>query len=245
MYKIKADMHTHTVASAHAFSTINEMITFAKKQDLEMIAITEHGVGMLDSPHPWYFNSVISSIPPKVDGVLFVPGVEANIMDYEGTLDMPAETLKKLRWVIASYHDDCAKPGTVEEHTKSYLEIAKNPFVDVIGHCGTDEFRFDYERCIKEFKKHNKIVEINNHSSEARRGSEKNCREIALLCKKYEVPVILSSDAHSCYNVGIVSLASALLESIDFPRELILNLSCDRIIEHIKTKKGIDYSKYK
>ncbi len=38
-----ADLHVHSVASGHAFSTIEETCRQAKKKELELVAITNHG----------------------------------------------------------------------------------------------------------------------------------------------------------------------------------------------------------
>lgn len=38
--KLKVDSHTHTLASAHAYSTILENAQAAAKQDLELLCIT-------------------------------------------------------------------------------------------------------------------------------------------------------------------------------------------------------------
>ena len=39
-------------------------------------------------------------------------GVEANIMDFKGNLDLDEAVLKKMDYVIASLHMPCIKPGT-------------------------------------------------------------------------------------------------------------------------------------
>ena len=36
------DLHTHTIASGHAYNTMNEMIAAAKSRGLEIYGITEH-----------------------------------------------------------------------------------------------------------------------------------------------------------------------------------------------------------
>jgi len=41
--RLLADLHTHTVASGHAFSTITELATAAAGKGLELIAFTDHG----------------------------------------------------------------------------------------------------------------------------------------------------------------------------------------------------------
>lgn len=133
---------------------------------------------------------------------------------------------------------DCLTPGTVEDHTRAYLKLAENPHVDVIGHCGDERFRFDYERVIPVFGREGKIVEINNHSFAIRPGSAENCREIALLCKKHGVRVVVNTDAHFAMEIGQVPQALAMLESIDFPEELVVNADFDRFLALAREKSG-------
>ena len=45
----KMDLHTHTVASGHAYNTRNEMIAAAVEKGLEILAITEHAPAMQGS----------------------------------------------------------------------------------------------------------------------------------------------------------------------------------------------------
>jgi len=241
-FTIAADMHTHTLASDHAFSTSLELITYAKMRGIKMIAITDHAPGQEDAPLIGHFSSMNINMPKKVDGVYVVPGIEANIMDHDGNVDVSEKVLKSMPWVIASYHIDCVAPGTIEDHTRAYLNIAQNPYIDVIGHSSTPEYRYDYEKCILAFKEHNKLVEINNHVFDYKPESAGNCKEIALLCKKHEVPIVVSTDAHICFQVGSVDHAAKMLSEIDFPPHLLVNREVGPVIARIKEKRGIDYS---
>ncbi len=243
MIQIYADTHTHTVASTHAFSTIMENIRVAKEKGIRAIASTDHAPAIPDGAHLWHFNN-IWSVPDYVDGVLVLKGVETNILDFDGNLDISQKMLEGLDWVVASCHSPVIPPKDEQAQTHLWLEIAKNPDVDVIGHSGNPKFLYDYERCIKAFKEYGKIVEINAHSFQpgTRPGSPKNCAEIAKLCAKYQVPVIVNSDAHFCYEIGAVERATAMLEEIDFPRELILNADYDRFFETVQKKVKRDLS---
>ncbi|MPM85515.1 putative phosphatase YcdX [bioreactor metagenome] len=184
----------------------------------------------------------MTCLPKYIQGVRVLGGVEANIMDYNGSLDMPVYILEKLDWVIASMHESHLPSTTTQNHSQAWIEIAKNPHVDLIGHCGDDRFRFDYEKVIKVFKEYNKILEVNNHSFIAREGSKKNCVELSKLCMKYEVPILLTSDAHFCLSVGDVSESIEMLEEINFPNKLILNTDYDVLISEIKRLRGRDFS---
>lgn len=115
---------------------------------------------------------------------------------------------------------------------------AKNPHIDVIGHCGDENYRFDYNRVIPEFAKYGKIVEINAASYRSRPTSVKNCVEIARLCTKYNVPLVLSSDAHFAGNVGEVSDAIRIVTEANVPEELILNADASRFAEKLTKMTG-------
>lgn len=65
-------------------------------------------------------------------------------------------------------------------------------------------------------------------------GSRENCRDIALICKKLGTKIVVSSDAHNCYQIGIFDHAIAMLEEIDFPEELIMNVNGARFLAFLK-----------
>lgn len=53
MYPV--DLHMHTVASTHAYSTLHDYIAEAKRKGIKLFAITDHGPDMADAPHYWHF----------------------------------------------------------------------------------------------------------------------------------------------------------------------------------------------
>ena len=239
MYRLIADTHCHTTASTHAFSTLLENARYAADIGLKVLAITDHGPKNADAPHPWYFNNLPRSVPRELCGITILRGVEADIMDFEGTLDLSRETLSKLDWVVVSYHHCNCPVGTAAQHTNAYLKVAQVPEVDVIGHSGSPDYVYDYDAGIKAFREYGKLVEINQNSFRVRKQNIKNCTEIARLCKKYRVPVVVNSDAHFCTQIGMVDDAMQMLEEIDFPKDLILNLDLDRFREYLLKKRDL------
>ena len=55
-------------------------------------------------------------------------------------------------------------------------------------------------------------------------------------CKKYQVPVIMDSDAHFDLLIGEFDLARELLTKLDFPEELVLNHSVDAVKKYVNRK---------
>ena len=234
--KVIADLHTHSLASDHAYSTLLENVLHASKIGLEVLALTDHAPALIDAPHMWHFSTMKSTLPKYIEGVRILSGVELNILDFDGNIDLPDNILKNLDVVIASCHESVLSAGSIEEHTKMWLNIAKNPLIKIIGHSGNPIYSYNVEAVIKEFKKYEKIVEINAHSVISRKGSEKNCLEIAKMCKKYEVPIVVNSDAHIALSVGDVNWSMELLKSIDFPSHLNLSLNKEDLFKHLSIK---------
>lgn len=236
MIRITVDTHTHTNVSSHAFSSLEENLAAAAKKGLEGIAMTNHGPDLGDGPVWFHFNSA-KVLPRWINGIRLLPGAEANIMDKKGTLDIENKLLKHLELVIASFHTPCFPPNSlIEDVTEAWLNVMDNEYVHVLGHMGDGRYMCDYEAVVKKAKETGKIIEINNHSFRVRAGSDVNCKRIALLCKKYSVPVVLSTDAHFSAEIGEVPASIRLMEEIDFPEELILNTSLKKLCDYLKVE---------
>lgn len=235
--KILVDTHTHTSASAHAYSTLEENVRHAADIGLEAIAMTNHAPGMPDAPHIWHFMNMAANIPREIGGVKILYGVEADIMDTDGTLDIEAGVLSMLDVVIASMHRDTFTPQTRKAHTQAYLNVLQNPYVDIIGHSGSPDYEYNVDTVLAMAKKEGKMIEINNNSHLVRRGNIENCKHIAQRCMELGVYVVVGSDAHISCNVGNFSEAVNMLSEIGFPEELIANTSLDKFLSILRQRK--------
>jgi putative hydrolase len=235
--KYALDVHTHTIASGHAYSTLMENARAASEKGIKVLGTTEHGINMPHSPHIWYFNNY-KVLPREMYGVIMLYGTEANIIDYDGNLDMDDCTLDNMDIVIGSIHDEVYKIGSIEENTSAFINMIKNGKVDIIGHLGNPVVPVDFEQIIKCAIKNDVLIEINNSSfTTSRIGSLRNCTEIAELCKKHGAELIINSDAHFCTKIGEFTEAVNMLESINFPEKLIINKDPDLLLLKLK-KKG-------
>ena len=233
--KYVVDTHTHTVDAGHAYSTWFENIKWASENGVEVLATTEHGPTMPGGPHIFFFNN-LKVLPREMYGVIHLKGCEANIIDYDGNLDIPEETQKKLDIIIASLHDVTIESGSLEQNTNALLNVMENPLVDILGHIGNPQFPIYTEEVIKKAKEKNKLIEINNSSFRSRPGSEENCKQVISLCKNLEVNIIINSDAHVCTQIGNFEVAHKLLQENSFPEELIMNTNKDKIINYLMRK---------
>jgi putative hydrolase len=229
------DVHTHTIVSGHAYTTLLENVLEASNNGIEVLGTTEHGPKMPGAPHLFHFGN-LKVIPRELYGVTLINGSEANIVDYGGKLDLPVSIQKRLDIIIASLHDVCIEPGSREENTSALLCAMDNPLVDIIGHSGNPTFPIYEKEVVRKAKEKNVLIEINNSSFMSRPGSEENCRKIAALCRDYKVNVIIGSDAHTCFHIGKFDHARNMLESIGMPEELIMNNEKNKILIYLKNK---------
>src|ERR1039457_1895577 len=180
--KIIADMHTHTISSGHGYSTINELAAEAARKGLLALAITDHGPMLPGGPHIYHF-AAMRFIPKVIAGVRILRGIEANIIDPQGTLDLPESYLRKLDFVMAGLHEGCGfddREGPV--YTEALVNAMKNPLVKAISHPGNPIFSIDLEVVVEAARLNNAALEINNTSfSISRKGSIPNCERLAAL----------------------------------------------------------------
>lgn len=229
--KALIDLHTHTISSGHAFSTLKENIEGAKANGLKVMGISDHAVTMPGTAHPFYFHN-LKVINEEIMGIRVLKGIEANIIDFEGNIDVEEELAKELDYIIASLHGPCLSPGNKEENTKALIKVMDNPHVKVIGHPDDSRFPLDYEKLVLAAKEKNIVFEVNNSSlspKSFRANAAENYKILLELCKIHKVKIILGSDAHIYYDVGRFDNCYRLLKELDFPKQQVLNFNLDSL----------------
>lgn len=219
------DLHCHTISSGHAFSTLKENIDEAKLKGLKVLGISDHAVSMPGTAHEFYFSN-LGVINREINGVRILKGIEANIMDYEGNIDVSKDLCEKLDYVIASLHPPCIKPSSLEDNTRAVIKAIRNPYVKIIGHPDDSRYPLDYKKVVQAAKENNVLIELNNSSLKPqsfRQNAKENYITILNICREQRVKIILSSDAHIYYEVGEFSYALSLLEEVNFPESLVAN----------------------
>jgi putative hydrolase len=221
--KIAIDTHTHSVASGHAYSTVYELALGARKSRLAGFVLTDHGPA-LGSTHPYHFGN-LRILPDRIRGVRFYKGVEANILDAEGRLDMSAQDLAKLHFSYAGLHELCLEPASEADNTRALVAALRNPFVDAVSHPGNPRYPVDIEAVVAAARESGKAIEINNGSFRVRQDSAERCAAFAELCAKTGTLVVCGSDAHYWSDVGRLDVARALIERSGIRREQLVNSS--------------------
>lgn len=234
------DVHVHTTASGHAYSTLTEVIAAAKRKNLELIGIADHAPHMPGGTHDFYFIN-FPGIDRNAYGIKLVMGAELNIIDYSGSTDLPAQVLKRLDYAIASLHDQCINAGTLEENTAALIGAMRNPHVVIIGHPDNPRYPVDFDAVVRAAKDSGVLLEVNSSSYTAphRAGSDVKAKLMLAACKKYGAEIIIGSDAHVEFNVGNHAAAHKILADNNFPEELVINSSVEKFFERVAYRKSL------
>ena len=219
------DVHMHTIASVHAYSTLREMITAGKENGLSLVGISDHGPKMPGAFHEFYFCN-FKVIRPEAYGIDVVMGAELNILDFSGSTDLREDLLARLDYAIASLHDPCIRPGTREQNTAALIGAMRNPHVKIIGHPDNPAYPVDFDQLAQAANEHHVLLEVNNSSYQpngSRRGSRELSQDLLTACKRHGTMVIMGSDAHIDLDVGNHTCSKEMLEQAGFPEELVIN----------------------
>lgn len=229
------DVHTHTIASGHAYNTMTEMIRAAQEKKLQVYGITEHAPKMPGSCSDFYFHN-LKVVPRKHGDLELLLGVELNILDEKGTVDLDEPYLGRMDVVVASLHIPCITPGSREWNTQCVVNAMKNPHINIIGHPDDGRYPLDYEALVQAAKETHTLLEVNNNSLDPtgfRQNTRENDAEMLRLCMKYRVPVIMGSDAHYHGDILNHGRAVSLLEELQFPEELVVNTDKEKLYPYI------------
>jgi putative hydrolase len=228
--KLVADLHIHTVASGHAYSTIEEYVAQARKIGLKAIAITDHGPAMPGAPHAYHFQN-LGMVPEKHQGIRIYRGIESNVTDDQGSIDLPEQWLTPIDIVYVAMHPRCGYDNQGEEVNSSVLAkaIEKNPKINVIAHPGNPKYPIKVEETVAMAKAKNVIIEINNSSFVSRAGSWDKCLAFAKEVKRQDWKVILTTDAHFSTMLGVFDKALELVKEAGLGEKQVVNTSLNKI----------------
>jgi len=207
------ELHSHTLASGHAFNTIDEMVTAACGAGLQAIAITDHGPSMQGAPPPGYF-VMGHRLPATVEGVRLLFGCEANVLDTHGRIDLPTEIAAELDVLLVGLHEKTPYPldGGITANTRALIAALENPHVHAISHPFRSRLPIDVQAVARAAAAAGKALEVNLYLFDrlSRRDSVEGNPEVTMTRRLLEV--LLECDGH--FIVGTDAHHQAELETL-------------------------------
>lgn len=253
MLEFKCDVHTHTLFSRHAYSTIEENVRQAAERGIQLLGSTDHFSDMLyverDVRNFQYYNNY--RVWPRLwHGVRLLHGAEADIVNLRGDLyggdttvttsidGAPVEPLtlqeyvfRRCDYVIASVHDKWfARNATIGQATDMYCQALEHPRVLILGHSGRSGVPYDIDTVLACAREQHKLIEVNEYSFTHVESSHEMCRTIIERCAETGTPIAVSTDAHISAEVGDFNVVPKLLRQMRFPSELVSTRSAEAFL---------------
>ncbi len=233
-YHIDCEIHTHTYASGHAYGTIRENAAAASERGLRLLGISDHGPGIPGTCH-YFFFSCYDRMCKNINGVEILGGAELNVMN-DGSINFPDRGFDWLDYAIVGIHLNCYENVGIEKNTDNLISCMKNPKVFFVSHPDSNKMPVDYERLVPAAIENGVALEVNNSSLrflESRPGCIENYKTMLKLCKEQGCPIVVSTDAHDPCEIGVYEPALSFLAELDFPEELIVNTSAEKLKKFI------------
>lgn len=228
------DLHTHTTASGHAYSSIREMAASAAQNGLKLLGITEHAPAMPGTCHEFYFQNYRVFDRNAYDvPILF--GAELNILDENGSVDLPLKLVETLDLAIASIHPPCVRYMNEHETTQTYIAVMQNPHIQIIGHPDDGRYPVNYDELARAAKDTNTLLEVNNSSlrpDSYRPNAKNNYMKMLDACVRHGTMIVMDSDAHIDYDVANRTYSAPLIEELHFPESLIVNTDLNKLTKY-------------
>ncbi|PIJ50914.1 phosphatase [Erwinia sp. OLTSP20] len=232
------DLHMHTVASTHAYSTLRDYVLQAQQVGIRLLAITDHGPDMADAPHYWHFVNM-RVWPRLVDGVGILRGIEANIKNRQGEIDCSGPMMDAMDIIIAGFHEPVLPPQDKQANTEAMIAAMASGKVHIISHPGNPKYPVDIPAIAGAAARYNVALELNNSSfTTSRSGSEPNCRQIVAAVKQAGGWLALGSDSHTAFTLGEFGHCKRIMNEVAFPQERVLNVSPQRLLSFLTQRTG-------
>ena len=222
--RIFADYHTHTVYS-HGKGSIEDNVKAAIEKGLREIAISDHGPGHMGfgikRSRYSEMREVIDRLQTKYPEIQIKLGLEANVLNMDGKIDVDEDMVRTQDILLAGYHfgsrpirifrdlsnhllnylsrhNAWAYSKVKDMNTQALINAMKNYNIDVITHPGA-KGPVDMLEVAKVAAQTGTALEINSHHGHL------TLEEIKIAMTVEELKFVISSDAHHPSDVANVT----------------------------------------
>lgn len=235
---LEVDLHAHSFFSLCGIHTHIELLTRAKELGMKGLAITDHGPA-LDSRIPWPF---YDRLQDPVPGIRFIKGMECNILDDKGTIDLsnlPSRFIPFMQIILVGLHPNIKTGSDPRTYTDMVIRaLEKNRCIDVITHPNELEFPLEFDRLAEAARSFGVALELNNSKTLYQRTTDCCTRELVRACKRAGCGIIISSDTHAIHELGLDDSVRPYLKEEGVDEELFINSTAEKAFAFIDGRLG-------
>jgi len=230
----ETDLHAHSLFSSCGLHSVVEMLNAAKKMGLKGQAITDHGPFLGRDTSSTFFERLDN----PVDGIQFFKGMECNVTDTDGNVDVVIKFMKWYDVILLGFHNFPEKDSSPARYSEIMARaIRKNPFIDIIVHPNAPHFLMDFRMIAETAAETGVAIELNNAKTRLGRSTEPQTLDLIEACMNAGCDVAVNTDSHALNEVGDTDVMEKLMKSSGFPYEKIVNRTYESTIEWISQRK--------
>ena len=242
-----ADYHIHSTFSKDAKSSIEENVQSAILKGLKEMAVTEHAYSSFNGIKKNGLDRVLNEVDrlrEKYPSIKILKGIEMNLLDEKGNVDVPLAEQEKLDLIVLGFHKKCTflknafshfkmKRRTekqIERNTDAYIKAMENNKVNILAH-------LYYARCFVNIKRIAEFASKNNILIELNGKRIYFSKEDVKIMLDAGVMFVADSDSHRAETVGDNSRAYNFAVKYGIPFERIVNWNNVAKFDAKKVKK--------
>ena len=231
---LQADLHIHSINSGHAYGTLEDIFTRAADVGLRLAAVTDHGPSMVGTSGWIHFNMGWRA-PRHLHGVRCLWGVELNVVDGTGALDLPDQVLERLDVVVFGFHGACLYEDLgYTGNTEAVLRALDNPFIDILSHPTHPQFDCDHQAIIGKALDMGVLPELNlSYLDKYGEVHFERFSRLVELTKAAGSMLVVNSDAHFVHEIGHNAPLFRYWDRLGLEETMILNTSADAVLARL------------
>ncbi len=232
------DLHIHSIRSTCGFHTLLEIVSIMNAKHIEAFALTDHGP-TLETPKP-HFSVMLRRVPPVIDGIRVLKGIEASVLNYDGDLDLPLFAGYPYEIILAGLHKHglFEEPQGLYENTRTLINaMSRNPELNVITHPYFEQFPVDMEALTDAAIETNTALEVNNSYLLNDKAHTDSLALMLELARDKGTPLAVNSDGHVFNEMGEFDLAVRFMEQFGLDRLNIVNHTLESTLAFLELEK--------
>jgi putative hydrolase len=233
---LEVDLHVHSLFSACGLHTILELLEQGRRIGLKAMAITDHGTAIGGRLTSVFFERFT---PPCPDVKLY-KGIEHNILDEKGTVDIAWQFMPFIDILLVGVHPNLPPRRPKEYYTgMAIAAMENNPFVDILTHPNDPLYPLDYRRIADKAREKGMALELNHSKVLYKRTTVEDTLALIYACKEAGCLMAVNSDTHALLELGRDDMVRPLLEKAEFPQELIVNRNAGAAAKFIEGRRAL------
>jgi len=219
---LAVDLHAHTHFSRCGLHSHVELLERARSLGMHGLAITDHGPAIGGRVCGAFFDRLRA----PVAGVRLLKGMECNLVDEDGAIDLPPQQLPFMDVVLLGIHPNTPTGLGAGAYTARLLAaLARNPAVDVVTHLNDPSYPVDFRAVARAALASGVAVELNNSKTALARSPDALTRELVRAVLDVGCRLVVTSDTHALDELGRDDAVQPFLDEVGFPRERLVSSS--------------------